>query len=207
VVSVARFVVSVVSMLCVATGLTVKEPMLEAAKVPFVAVAPTRYTPVAAVAGSVTLNAYTSRPPTLVEGTRVADPREVVVVAPGARNHPVTVAGLEVQTKTFVEVAPVRTWLGATTVRYPPVEGGGVIVEVYEKVVVPVAPLESVAVMTYVPVTHAELPPAFVAYEKVPVPVTETVCASRTLEEPTWFTEMKTLSGSVGVGEIVPLIV
>jgi hypothetical protein len=119
VVSVARFVVSVASALCVATGLTVKEPMLEAAnsEVAFVPEAPTKYTPVAAVAGSVTLNAYTSRPPTLAEGTRVADPREVVVVAPGARNHPVTVAGLEVQTKTFVEVAPVRTWLGATTVR------------------------------------------------------------------------------------------
>jgi len=98
--------------------------MLEAANPDeeFVPEAPTRYTPLAAVAGSVTLKAYTSRPPTLAEGTRVADPREVVVVAPGARNHPVTVVGLEVQTNTFVEVAPVTTSLGATTVRYEPVD-------------------------------------------------------------------------------------
>jgi len=61
--------------------------------------------------------------------------------------------------------------------------------------------------MTYVPVVHAELPPTFVEYEKVPPAVTETVCASRTLEEPCGFTVMKTLSGRDGVGEIVPLIV
>jgi hypothetical protein len=93
--------------------------MLEAAKreVLFVADAPTRYTPLAAVAESVTLNAYTYRPPTAEEGTRVADPREVDVVAPGARYQPVTVAGLEVQTNTFVVVAPVMTSLGPTTVR------------------------------------------------------------------------------------------
>jgi len=89
----------------------------ENSEVVFVPEAPTKYTPLAAVAGSVTLNAYTSRPPTLAAGTRVADPREVDVVAPGARNHPVTVAGLEVQTTMFVEVAPVMTSLGATTVR------------------------------------------------------------------------------------------
>ena len=94
--------------------------MLDAENAPveevFVPEAPTRYTPLAAVAGSVTLNAYTSRPATLAAGTRVAD-QEVVVVAPGARYQPVTVAGLEVQTHTFVLVAPVTTSLGATTVR------------------------------------------------------------------------------------------
>jgi len=88
------------------------------------AVAPTKYAPVAALAGSVTLNAYTSRPPTDPEGTRVADPSEVVVEPPGARYQPVIVAGLEDQTKMLVEVAPVRISLGATTVRYP-VEGAG----------------------------------------------------------------------------------
>jgi len=95
----------------VATALTVKEPMLDAEndEVVFDPEAPTKYTPLAAVAGSVTLNAYTSRPATLAAGTRVADPREVVVVAPGARYQPVTVAGLEVQTHTFVLVAPVMT--------------------------------------------------------------------------------------------------
>ncbi len=37
-----------------------------------------------------------------------------------------------------------------------------VAVEVYLKVIVPLAPFESIAVMTYVPDTHAELPPTFV---------------------------------------------
>jgi hypothetical protein len=57
-------------------------------------VAPTRYVPVAAATGSVTLKVYTYRPPGLGE-TRVPVPREVVVVAPGARYHPVMVAGPE----------------------------------------------------------------------------------------------------------------
>ena len=38
-----------------------------------------------------------------------------------------------------------------------------VVGAVYWKVTVPLAPFESVAVMTYVPDTHAEVPPTFVA--------------------------------------------
>jgi len=85
--------------------------------------------------------------------------------------------------------------------------GGGVFVAVYLNVVVPVAPLESVAVMTYVPVAHAEFPPTFVEYENAPPDPTATFCASSACEEPCWFTMMKTLSGPVGAGEMVPLIV
>jgi len=56
--------------------------------------------------------------------------------------------------------------------------GGVMVVPVYLNVVVPVAPLESVAVMTYVPVTHAEFPPTFVVYENAPPDPTATFCAS-----------------------------
>jgi len=52
--------------------------------------------------------------------------------------------------------------VGATTVTAPVVDVG-VTVAVYLNVVVPVAPFESKAAITYVPVTQAALPPAFVA--------------------------------------------
>jgi len=77
------------------------EPANVGLLVVFVTDAPTRYTPFAADAGSVTLNAYTSRPPTVAELTRVADPRVVEVVAPGPMYQPVTVPGLEDQTNTL----------------------------------------------------------------------------------------------------------
>ena len=58
-----------------------------------------------------------------------------------------------------------------------------VVVEVtvegaYWKVVVPVAPVESVADITYVPATHNGEPPTCVAYEKVPE-VTASIAESR----------------------------
>jgi hypothetical protein len=87
----------------------------------------------------------------------------------------------------------------------------GVVVlfpEVYVKVVVPVAPLESEAVMTYVPVVQAELPPTLVAYVNVPPEPTATVCSSSGLGEPPLsVTVITTLSGSEGVGVIVPEMV
>jgi hypothetical protein len=113
--SAVTLVVRAVSALALAIPpLTVKEPMLEADKplVAFVAVAPTRYTPLAAVAGSATLKAYTSRPPAL---TKVALPSAVVVVAPGARYQPVTVPALDDQTNMLAD-CPGRIRLGASTV-------------------------------------------------------------------------------------------
>jgi hypothetical protein len=89
-----------------------------------------------------------------------------------------------------------------------PVAVDVVVPAVYVKVVVPVAPFESKADITYVPVTHAALPPTLVAYEKVPPAPTATVCSSSGLGEPPWrVTVITTLSGSVGTGEMVPLIV
>jgi len=89
-----------------------------------------------------------------------------------------------------------------------PLEDEVVIDAVYLKVVVPCTPLESEAVITYVPVTQAAEPPALVEYEKVPSAATATVCSSRGLGEPPCsVTVIATLSGSVGVGVIVPLIV
>jgi len=61
--------------------------------------------------------------------------------------------------------------------------------------------------MTYVPVVHAELPPAYVEYVNVPPVPTATFVASNTPEAPCSVTWMLTLSGSVGVGVIVPVIV
>jgi hypothetical protein len=87
-------------------------------------------------------------------------------------------------------------------------EGVVVVVPVYVKVVVPVAPLESEAVMTYVPVVQAELPPTLVAYVNVPPEPTATVCSSSGLGEPPLsVTVITTLSGSAGAGVIVPEMV
>jgi hypothetical protein len=77
---------------------------------------------------------------------------------------------------------------------------------VYSKVVSPVAPWESVAAMTYVPVTH-EAPPICVEYEKVPEAVTAWVEESIAEEEPKSVTRMDTLSRDGGVGLIVAEIV
>jgi len=96
--------------------------------------------------------------------------------------------------------------VGARTVTYA-VDVVVVKIEVYLNVVVPVAPVESVAVMTYVPVDHAEFPPTFVEYENAPPDPTATFCASSACEEPCWVTMMKTLSGAVGAGVTVPAIV
>jgi hypothetical protein len=78
----------------------------------------------------------------------------------------------------------------------------------YVNVSVPVAPLESKAVITYVPAVHEELPPTWVAYVNVPPAPTATVCSSSGLgEPPCCVTVIATLSGSDGVGVIVPLMV
>jgi hypothetical protein len=93
-------------------------------------------------------------------------------------------------------------------VTYPVDDVEPPMVAVYLKVVVPVAPLESKAVITYVPLTQAALPPALVEYVKVPPAPAATVCSSSGLGEPPCsVTVITTLSGSVGVGVIVPLIV
>jgi hypothetical protein len=78
-------------------------------------------------------------------------------------------------------------------------------VPVTEMSSVPVAPFESVAVMTYVPV--AKLEPAAVAYENAPPAWTATLVASTTVPVLCDVTSMKTLSGSEGVGVMVPAIV
>jgi len=92
-------------------------------------------------------------------------------------------------------------------VTYP--EDGVVVMDaVYMNVVVPVAPFESKAVIVYVPVSQAELPPTLVAYVNEPPAPTATVASSRGLGEPPLsVTVITTLSGSVGVGLIVPVIV
>jgi hypothetical protein len=98
------------------------------------------------------------------------------------------------------------------------VETGGVVlvdvvvVEVvpeaeYSNVVVPVAPVESVAVMTNVPVTHSGVPPTCVLYEKVPEDVTAAVVESSTVKEPWSCTLIETLSETEAVGLIVPEMV
>jgi hypothetical protein len=95
----------------------------------------------------------------------------------------------------------------ASTVTYPE---DGVEVEdaVYVKVVVPVAPLESKAVIVYVPDSQAALPPALVAYVNAPPAPAETVASSTGLGEPPFsVTVITTLSGSEGVGVTWPVIV
>jgi len=64
--------------------------------------------------------------------------------------------------------------------------------EVYLKVIVPLAPFESTADMTYVPVAHDAEPPTEVAYEKVPEAVTASVEESTNVEELWSSTSMKT---------------
>jgi len=97
--------------------------------------------------------------------------------------------------------------VGASMVTNP-LEDEVVIDAVYLKVVVPCTPLESEAVITYVPVTQAAEPPALVEYEKVPSAATATVCSSRGLGEPPCsVTVITTLSGRFGVGVIVPAMV
>lgn len=147
---------------------------------------------------------YTSRPPGL--GDTLVAVRAVVEEDPGASTQAVTVPGPEDQMNMFPD-CPCHRRLGASIVTNPD-EDVGEPVAVYLKVVVPVAPLESLAVITYVPVTQAELPPALVAYEKVPPAPTATVCASSGLGEPPCsVTVITTLSGRFGVGVIVPLMV
>jgi len=62
-------------------------------------------------------------------------------------------------------------------------------------------------VITYVPDVQAEFPPAYVEYVNGPPAATATFVASNTPEAPCSVTWMLTLSGSVGVGVIVPVIV
>jgi hypothetical protein len=129
----------------------------------------------------------------------------VVVVDPGARTQAVTVPGADDQMNMFPD-CPSRSRDGASIVAKPE-DGDVVVVAVYLKVVVPVAPFESKAVIVYVPVTQEADPPTAVEYENVPPAPTATVAASTGLGEPPSVTVMTTLSGSVGVGVIVPLIV
>jgi len=82
-----------------------------------------------------------------------------------------------------------------------------VVMPVPEMVIdsVPVAPFESVAVIVYDP--EAKLEPAIVAYENAPPAVTATLFASTTAPVDVFTTSTKTLSGSVGVGVMVPAMV